>query len=64
MYDRFRQILTNKGITAYRVAKDTEISNVTLSDWKSGKSIPKIDKLIKIADYLGVSINYLLSGKE
>ena len=56
--------MSEKNLTAYRLAKDTGISNSTLADWKSGKSIPKVDKLIIIADYLDVSINYLLTGKE
>jgi transcriptional regulator with XRE-family HTH domain len=42
------------------VAKDTGISQATLSDWKNGISVPKVDKLAKIADYLGVSLDYLL----
>jgi len=49
-------------MTAYRVAKDTEISTSTLSDWKTGRSIPKVDKLKKIADYFGVSITYFLEN--
>lgn len=30
------------------------------SDWKSGKSCPKADKIKKLADYFGVSIEYFL----
>lgn len=56
--------MENKGITSYKLAKDTEISQNTLSDWKNGRSIPKADKLTKIADYLGISLDYLISGKE
>lgn len=44
------------------MAKDTGISQVTLSDWKNGKSTPKNDKLQIIADYFGVSLDYL-AGK-
>jgi repressor LexA len=60
LYEKFQQIITFKGITSYRVAKDTGISTTTLSDWKHGKSKPKADKLIKLADYLGVSLDYLV----
>jgi transcriptional regulator with XRE-family HTH domain len=56
MYNRFRQLLDQKGITPYKVAKDTGISQGTLSDWKRGKCKPKLDKLIKIAEYLGVPL--------
>lgn len=59
-YKKLDKLLKAKGITAYRLAKDTGISNVVFSDWKSGKSMPKADKLKLIADYFGVSIEYFL----
>jgi len=60
LYDKFRQIIQKKGLTPYRVSKDTGIPNSTLSDWKSGRSKPKADKLLKIANYLEVSVEELI----
>ena len=60
MYEIFERLLKAKGISAYRVSKDTGISTATLSDWKTGKSTPKADKLQKIADYFCVSVDYLM----
>jgi len=60
LYPKFVKLLQKHNTTAYRVSKDTEISTSTLSDWKTGRSIPKVDKLKKIADYFGVSITYFL----
>lgn len=60
MFEKFEQLLLDRGITAYRVAKDLEMSPMVFSDWKSGKSKPKVDKLKKIADYFGVTIEYFL----
>lgn len=62
-YDIFEQLLKEKNITAYRISKDTGIAQSVLSAWKTGKSTPKLDKLKAIADYLGVSIEYLM-GEE
>ena len=59
-YQKFDQLVTASGTTAYRVAKDIGISPVVFSDWKSGKSKPKVDKLKMIADYFGVTIEYFL----
>lgn len=64
MYNKFRQLINDKGITPYRVAKDTGISQVTLTDWKKGRSTPKVDKLIKIANYLCVPLEELLEEKK
>ena len=64
MYDIFVKLLEKYGVTAYKVSKATGISGSTFSDWKSGRSTPKQEKLQKIADYFGVTVEYLMTGKE
>jgi transcriptional regulator with XRE-family HTH domain len=64
MYEIFEQLLQLNKVTPYKVAKETGIATATLTDWKKGRSTPKQDKLQKIADYFGVSIDYLMGGKE
>lgn len=64
MYEVFEKLLESRGITAYKVAKDTGITTATLTSWKQGKYVPKQEKLIKIANYFNVSIEYLTTGKE
>lgn len=56
MYETFKRLLDEKGVTAYQVAKDTGISQATLSDWKLGKSKPKADKLSILAKYFDVPL--------
>lgn len=58
MYERFIQLLQRDGITSYKVAKETGISQATLSDWKAGRTKPKADKLKKLANYFHVTIDY------
>jgi len=60
LYDKFRQIIDEKGITPYKVAKATGIPQTTFSRWKFGVCKPKYDKLKKIADYLSVSVEELV----
>ena len=64
MYEVFEQLLQKYGITAYKASKDTGITQSTLSDWKRGRSTPKTDNMKKIADYFGVSVEYLMTGIE
>ena len=65
MYLKFVKLLQRDGITAYRVSKDTKISTSTLSDWKTGRSQPKLNKLQKIANYFNVPITYFIEeGNE
>ena len=56
MYETFERLLAEKGVTAYKCAQETGISQVVFSEWKRGKSKPKADKLKKLADYFGVPI--------
>lgn len=64
MYEIFVKLLEQHGVTAYKVSKGTGIAGSTFTDWKNGRSTPKQDKLQKIADYFGVSIEYLMTGQE
>lgn len=64
MYEIFEQLLQLHHVTAYQVAKATGIAQSTLSDWKKGRSIPKTDKIQKIADFFGVSLQYLMTGEN
>ena len=63
MYEIFEKLLMERGVTAYKVAKATGISTGSMTDWKKGRSAPKVDKLQKIADYFGVSVDYLLGNE-
>lgn len=64
MYEIFQRLLIEKGITAYRVAKETGIPQSTFTCWKNGVYSPKDEKMKKIADYLGVSVEYLRTGQD
>ena len=64
MYDIFEKLLKERGVTAYRVAKETGVTTATLTSWQQGKYTPKPEKMQKIADYFGVSLAYLMTGKE
>ena len=63
MYEIYQRLLDEKGLKNSDVSRATGISNMTLSDWKRGVSKPKSDKMKKIADFLGVSVEYLETGK-
>lgn len=64
MYEKFSKLLQEKQLSTYRVSKDTGISQQTFSDWKIGKSKPKLDKLQKIAKYFGVPVDYFSDENE
>lgn len=57
-YEKYCKLRDAKKLKDANVAQATGIGKSTFSDWKSGRSEPKNDKLQKISDFLGVSINY------
>ena len=59
-FKRIETLVTARNTTLYAVAKDLGLARSLFSDWKSGKSMPKTDKLIKIAEYFGVTVDYFV----
>lgn len=64
IYERYCYLRDKKGVKDSEVSTKTKITKSTFSDWKAGRYIPKQEKLQKIADYFGVSVDYLMTGKE
>lgn len=64
MYETYCKLRDQAHVKDADVVKATKINKSTFSDWKNGRSKPKLDKLQKIADYFGVTIEYLMTGKE
>ena len=62
------QILNNlmesKSISAYKMSKDTGISDRLIGYWKKSEKLPSAENLMIISNYFGVSIDYLLTGEN
>lgn len=64
MYEVYCKLKDLRGVKDADVVRATGITKSTFSDWKSGRSEPKKEKLQKIADFFDVSLDYLMTGKE
>lgn len=56
MYSDYEKIRDEKGLSDYAVAKRSGVPPTVISDWKRGRSTPKIDKLIKIAKVIDCDV--------
>ena len=63
-YENYCKIRDSKNLKDAKIASMTGIAKSTLSDWKAGRSQPKADKLKKIADFLGVSIESFYNSEN
>ncbi|MCL2847915.1 MAG: helix-turn-helix domain-containing protein [Firmicutes bacterium] len=57
--ERLVQILKERKVSWYKVTIDTKLSESNMRDWRRG-CLPHLPILIELADYLNVSIDYLV----
>ena len=55
---------TAQGWTQAELAEKLHYSDKAVSKWERGESIPEISTLMAIADLFGVSLDYLVRGKD
>ena len=63
-FDIFKLLCEKKGVSPKRATEDIGLSNSITTKWKKTGATPKADTLQRIADYFGVTTDYLLTGEE
>ena len=61
---KFKELRKNKGATQEEVAKMLNVVKSTYNGYENGNSEPTIATLCKLADYYGVSLDYLCDHKS
>lgn len=59
---RFRYVLEKCGVSTYELRNNTKIQGLHIHKWDNG-SDPKLSSLLEIADYLKITLDYLV-GRE
>lgn len=62
--DILKRLLAEKKISFAKLGRAVGVTKQTISEYCKGNTVPKADTLIKIAEYFGVSPDYLLTGVE
>ena len=62
--NRIKELRKKRNITQIRLSIAAEVSQETISAYENGKAEPKMDKLIRIADFLNTSTDYLLERTD
>lgn len=62
--ERTLEILKLKGMTEYQLCKEIGIKQSTFSTWKTEDRVPNTMRVASIANALGVSVDYLVTGKD
>lgn len=56
----FKNLLKTKKITQIELAKEVDLKQQTVSNWCTGYREPTLETLVKIANYLNVSIDTIV----
>lgn len=64
IYKRIEFLIASKNMTKKAFCMELNISIGNFGDWKRGESNPSASKLIDIAHYFNVSLDWLMTGKE
>lgn len=62
VFERIENLRKSRKISQGKLEKELGFSNGSISKWKT--SMPTPERLQKIADYFGVTIDFLMTGKE
>lgn len=62
LYTAVKEVAEGRNKSIYRIEHDLHIGNGTIGKWD--RSIPRADMLQKVADYLGVTTQYLFHLSE
>lgn len=62
VFERIESLRKSRDISQGKLEKELGFSNGSISKWKT--SMPNPERLQKLADYFGVSLDYLITGNE
>lgn len=62
--NNLKELRLSQNKTILDVERETGIKNANISRWENGKVIPGADMCIRLAEYYGVSVDYLLGLED
>ena len=62
--DRILELRTGMGLSQGDLADRLEVSRQSVSKWETGQSVPDLDKIIKLADLFGITVDELVREGE
>lgn len=61
---RIERLRESSNLSIYKLCNQIGIAQSTYNTWTQKDRVPKSEALQKIADYFGVTVDYLLTGKD
>ncbi len=60
--EKLFKLRKNRGLSQEQLAEQLNVSRQAISKWEQGTAVPESEKLIRISNYFGVTVDYLLKN--
>lgn len=61
---RIKELREERGLSQAKLARELNVGTGSVGMWESTQEIPPVRKLLVIADYFGVSLDYLVGKSD
>lgn len=58
--EKIRELRKRSGLSQEALAECIDVSRQAVSKWELGSAVPTADKLVELADFFGVSLDFLM----
>ena len=62
--ERLRELRRKRGITQTALAEIIDVGQDSISIYEKGRNYPEVRRLLILADYFGVSLDYLMGRTD
>ena len=62
--ERLKELREEQGLTQNKLEQALNLGNGTVGKWESMKRIPKMDSIIMLCNFFGVSSDYLIGLED
>lgn len=63
MYERFKKLCEQKGISISQACKEIGLQPSAATNWKTRGGTATVETCQRIADYFGVTVDYIMTGE-
>jgi len=64
LHETIYRLRTTRGLSQEELARQLEVSRQSVSKWETGGSVPDLDKLVRMADLFGVTLDALVRSGD
>ena len=62
LHETIYTLRTQRGMSQLELAEALDVSRQSISKWETGAAVPELDKLVKLSDVFGITLDELVRG--